>query len=200
MLSCVYFRWRTDEPFELSGPSYAPVMALCVCIYREIANPGTHELIRVNFRDTRMYGILPIAVLLSRRAQCQQEPTKRRSGGDIASTLPVRVRLVRCLSEKDSRLFSRHLWSWKYQTDVGYFQVPRCDSCHVSVLIVSGSPMVHAFRIPGTHRYIKLPCLSRTLSGSYDVKYLELGYENTVRLTHQSAYEALLTFPRISYW
>jgi predicted glycosyltransferase len=65
---------------------------------------------------------------------------------------------------------------------------------NVSVLIVSGSPMVHAFRIPARIDYIKLPCLSRTLSGSYDVKYLELGYENTVRLRTNLLTNALLDF------
>jgi predicted glycosyltransferase len=65
---------------------------------------------------------------------------------------------------------------------------------NVSVLIVSGSPMVHAFRIPTRIDYIKLPCLSRTLSGSYDVKYLDLGYEDTIRLRTNLLTNALLDF------
>lgn len=65
---------------------------------------------------------------------------------------------------------------------------------NVSVLIVSGSPMVHAFRIPSRIDYIKLPCLVRTLTGSYDVKYLDLGYENTVRLRTNLLTNALLDF------
>jgi predicted glycosyltransferase len=65
---------------------------------------------------------------------------------------------------------------------------------NVSVLLVSGSPMVHAFRIPARIDYIKLPCLSRTLSGSYDVKSLDLGYEDTIRLRSNLLTNALLDF------
>ena len=65
---------------------------------------------------------------------------------------------------------------------------------NVSVLLVSGSPMVHAFRIPTRIDYIKLPCLSRTLSGSYDVKSLDLGYEDTIRLRSNLLTNALLDF------
>jgi predicted glycosyltransferase len=65
---------------------------------------------------------------------------------------------------------------------------------NASVLIVSGSPMVHAFRIPTRIDYIKLPCLSRTLSGAYDVKYLDLGYEDTIRLRTNLLTNALLDF------
>src|SRR5260370_39173269 len=65
---------------------------------------------------------------------------------------------------------------------------------NVSVLLVSGSPMVHAFRIPTRIDYIKLPCLSRTLSGSYDVKFLDLGYEDTIRLRTNLLTNAPLDF------
>jgi predicted glycosyltransferase len=34
---------------------------------------------------------------------------------------------------------------------------------NTSVLILSGSPMLHAFRIPPQIDYIKLPCLTRTM-------------------------------------
>src|SRR5438309_11421063 len=40
----------------------------------------------------------------------------------------------------------------------------------VSVLIISGSPMVHAFRISPRIDYIKLPCLTRTLDVVYAVQ------------------------------
>src|SRR5438045_8668935 len=45
----------------------------------------------------------------------------------------------------------------------------------VSVLIISGSPIVHAFRIPPRVDYIKLPCLTRTLDGVSDLKFPRLG-------------------------
>ncbi len=64
----------------------------------------------------------------------------------------------------------------------------------VSVLIISGSPLVHAFRIPPHIDYIKLPCLVRTLDGLYDVKFLGLGYEETVRLRTTLITSAILDY------
>ncbi|MEZ5500912.1 MAG: glycosyltransferase [Steroidobacteraceae bacterium] len=52
----------------------------------------------------------------------------------------------------------------------------------VSILILSGSPMLHAFRIPARIDYVKLPCLTRTRSGGYAVKFLEMDYEEIVRM------------------
>jgi predicted glycosyltransferase len=65
----------------------------------------------------------------------------------------------------------------------------------VSVLIVSGSPMLHAFRIPPRIDYIKLPCLARTITGSYDTKFLELEYEETIRLRTNLLVSTVLDFP-----
>lgn len=53
---------------------------------------------------------------------------------------------------------------------------------NASILIVSGSPMLHAFRIPARIDYVKLPCLTRTRSGGYAVKFLDMGYEDILRL------------------
>src|SRR2546430_7090462 len=64
----------------------------------------------------------------------------------------------------------------------------------VSVLIISGSPMVHAFRISSRIDYIKLPCLTRTLDGVYDVKFLGLRYDDTIRLRATLITNALLDF------
>ncbi|HKB10016.1 MAG TPA: glycosyltransferase [Vicinamibacterales bacterium] len=41
-----------------------------------------------------------------------------------------------------------------------------------SLLIVTGSPMIHAFRIPPRTDYIKLPCLTRSHADRYDPAYL----------------------------
>src|SRR5437660_4909578 len=65
---------------------------------------------------------------------------------------------------------------------------------NVSVLIISGSPVVHAFRIPPRIDYIKLPCLARTLDGAYDVKFVGLGYDDTIRLRATLITSALLDF------
>jgi len=41
-----------------------------------------------------------------------------------------------------------------------------------SLLIVTGSPMIHAFRIPSRTDYIKLPCLTRSDADRYEPAYL----------------------------
>ena len=57
------------------------------------------------------------------------------------------------------------------------------DCCpHLSVLLVSGSPMIHAFRLPKGLDYIKLPCLNRDVSGQLSAKYLGTSFEETVAL------------------
>ena len=56
------------------------------------------------------------------------------------------------------------------------------SSPEVSVLVVTGSPMLHAFRIPARVDYVKLPCLSRNVEGQYGARYLDLSLDATVRL------------------
>jgi predicted glycosyltransferase len=56
------------------------------------------------------------------------------------------------------------------------------SSSEVSVLVVTGSPMLHAFRIPPRVDYLKLPCLARDTSGHYGAKFLDLTLTNTVKL------------------
>jgi len=41
-----------------------------------------------------------------------------------------------------------------------------------AILIVTGSPMIHAFRIPDGIDYIKLPCLDRVDADRYEPRYL----------------------------
>lgn len=64
----------------------------------------------------------------------------------------------------------------------------------VSILIVSGSPMLHAFRLAPRIDYIKLPCLTRTTSGDYEVKSLGLGYEATIRMRQRMLVTAVEEF------
>lgn len=52
----------------------------------------------------------------------------------------------------------------------------------VSILLVSGSPMAHAFRMPARVDYIKLPSVGRTQAGAPCVRSLGLGYEQVIRL------------------
>jgi predicted glycosyltransferase len=56
------------------------------------------------------------------------------------------------------------------------------SSPDVSVLVVTGSPMLHAFRIPPRVDYLKLPCLARDTGGRYGARFLELSLANTVKL------------------
>jgi predicted glycosyltransferase len=56
------------------------------------------------------------------------------------------------------------------------------SSAEVSVLVLTGSPMLHAFRIPARVDYVKLPCLSRNVEGRYGARFLDLSLDSTVRL------------------
>jgi predicted glycosyltransferase len=53
---------------------------------------------------------------------------------------------------------------------------------NLSILLVSGSPMLQSFRLPEGLDYIKLPCLNRGESGHLSAKYLQLNVETTVKL------------------
>jgi predicted glycosyltransferase len=63
-----------------------------------------------------------------------------------------------------------------------------------SILIVTGSPMIHAFRIPEGVDYVKLPCLDRTEAECYQPRFLG-GCVNEVRETRRAILQnALLGF------
>lgn len=52
----------------------------------------------------------------------------------------------------------------------------------LSILLVTGSPVIHSLRLPALLDYIKLPCLTRTARGEYRTKYLSESLEDAVRL------------------
>lgn len=64
----------------------------------------------------------------------------------------------------------------------------------VSILLVSGSPMLHAFRIQRGMDYIKLPCLSRDLVGNYQPRYLNYDCGQLVRLRSSILESACMNF------
>ncbi len=64
----------------------------------------------------------------------------------------------------------------------------------LSVLLVSGSPMIHEFRLPRGLDYIKLPCLNRGASGELTAKYLGTSIEETVELRSQLITSAVIHF------
>lgn len=53
---------------------------------------------------------------------------------------------------------------------------------NLSILLLSGSPMLQSFRLPPGLDYIKLPCLNRGRSGNMAVKYLNADIESTLKL------------------
>lgn len=55
-------------------------------------------------------------------------------------------------------------------------------SPEVTVLLLTGSPMLHAFRIPARIDYVKLPCLARDTTGRYSARSLPLALPTLVRL------------------
>ncbi|WP_404790655.1 glycosyltransferase family protein [Altericista sp. CCNU0014] len=53
---------------------------------------------------------------------------------------------------------------------------------NLSILLLSGSPMLQGFRLPQGLDYIKLPCLNRGTEGKLASKYLKMSTEETVQL------------------
>lgn len=68
------------------------------------------------------------------------------------------------------------------------------SSTEVSVLVLTGSPMLHAFRIPPRIDYIKLPCLARNVEGRYGARSLALSLDATVRLRANLIRSAIADF------
>ncbi len=68
------------------------------------------------------------------------------------------------------------------------------NDADVSVLILSGSPMLHAFRIPDRVDYIKIPCLRRDDRGQYEVRHLTLDMNATVRMRSEIITAAVENF------
>lgn len=65
---------------------------------------------------------------------------------------------------------------------------------NLSILVVSGSPMLHSFRLPQGLDYIKLPCLNRGEGGELSVKYLGTKTDETVKLRADLILAAAVNF------
>jgi len=61
-------------------------------------------------------------------------------------------------------------------------------------LILSGSPMMQAFRLSPRIDYIKLPCLTRAENGDYESKYLDFDYEKVITMRADLILNTLLNF------
>lgn len=64
----------------------------------------------------------------------------------------------------------------------------------LSILVVSGSPMLHSFRLPRRLDYIKLPCINRGTSGELSAKYLGTAIDETVKLRSELILSAIANF------
>lgn len=64
----------------------------------------------------------------------------------------------------------------------------------LDILILSGSPLLNAFRIPPGIDYVKLPCLSRSVTGQYGTKYLRIEYANLLRMRSNIILNTALDF------
>lgn len=51
-------------------------------------------------------------------------------------------------------------------------QALRDEYPHASILLITGSPVIHAFQLPERVDYIKLPCVDRVAADSYEPLYL----------------------------
>jgi predicted glycosyltransferase len=63
-----------------------------------------------------------------------------------------------------------------------------------SILLVSGSPMIHAFRLTAGMDYVKLPCLRRDDSESYESKSLGISKNRILKLRADLIRETVLNF------
>ena len=64
----------------------------------------------------------------------------------------------------------------------------------LSVLVLTGSPMLHSFRLIDGIDYVKLPCLRRDVAGAIGVKYLNLNLDSTVRLRREMILSTVTNF------
>lgn len=63
-----------------------------------------------------------------------------------------------------------------------------------SILLLSGSPMIHAFRLAAGLDYVKLPCLSRIASESYRPKTLGISRNRILKLRQDLIWDTVLNF------
>ena len=64
----------------------------------------------------------------------------------------------------------------------------------LSILVVSGSPVIHSFRIPQRLDYIKLPCIGRNELGEVSAKYLSTGTDELSKLRSDLIKTAVVNF------
>ncbi len=70
----------------------------------------------------------------------------------------------------------------------------RQEYASASILIVTGSPMIHAFRIPDGVDYVKLPCLDRTGAERYQPRFLAARPDEVNRVRRAVLEKSILGF------
>lgn len=66
----------------------------------------------------------------------------------------------------------------------------------LSILLLSGSPVLHSFRLPQGLDYIKLPCLGRDETGALSTRYLPTNTEETANFRADLIQIAVANFQR----
>jgi predicted glycosyltransferase len=74
-----------------------------------------------------------------------------------------------------------------------------CEYLHetiedISILILTGSPMLHSFRVTKGIDYIKLPCLKRSEGGDLGVRFLDLESDEVIELRKQLILSSVRSF------
>ncbi len=64
----------------------------------------------------------------------------------------------------------------------------------LSILIVSGSPMLQSFRVASGIDYIKLPCLKRSETGELGVRFLPMPTDEIIRLRRELLLSTVISF------
>jgi predicted glycosyltransferase len=64
----------------------------------------------------------------------------------------------------------------------------------LSILLITGSPVIHLFRLPDTLDYIKLPGLTRIGRGEYSTRYLSANVGDAIRLRSDLILAAVANF------
>ncbi|HZS08523.1 MAG TPA: glycosyltransferase [Blastocatellia bacterium] len=64
----------------------------------------------------------------------------------------------------------------------------------LSILLVTGSPVIHTLRLPESLDYIKIPCLTRVARGHYTTKYLNTHIDDAIRLRSELIRTAVACF------
>lgn len=65
---------------------------------------------------------------------------------------------------------------------------------NASILLVSGSPLLHSFRLPEGLDYIKIPCIGRDREGQLSAKFLRTDADETIELRSQIIKTAIINF------